>query len=300
MHSLVTGGTGFIGRHLVARLDRPLVAGRNPERISALPGVGGACVWSGDTLLNTADLGDLDAIFHLAGESVFKGRWNRAKKERILQSRVRGTRNLVQSLGRMDRPPAVLVCASAIGVYGSRGDSVLTEDSPPGDDFLARVCMAWEEEAARAEKYDIRVVMIRTGVVLGSDGGALPQMLTPFRLGLGGVIGSGRQYMSWIHIDDLVGIMLHAAATETLRGPVNATAPEPVTNRHFTRTLATILGRPAFFTVPGFVLRITLGEFADVLLGSQRVMPEKISAAGYVFRHPDLAEALVDLLEDAK
>jgi len=213
-----------------------------------------------------------------------------------MRSRIRTTRTLVDSFASLDHPPSTLICSSAIGYYGSHDDVQLSESSPHGTDFLARVCVAWEEEARKAELLGIRVVQIRTGIVLGSDGGALPQMLTPFRLGIGGRIGSGRQYMSWIHIDDLIGIILFAAANESVKGAVNAVAPSPLTNREFTTTLSSELHRPAFFHVPGWVLRITLGEFAEVLLGSQRVVPEKISQAGYDFRYPDLPSALADLV----
>lgn len=296
MRCLVTGGTGFIGRHLVRRLEQPVVAGRSIRKIKRLLGDVIPSYWDAGTPLNKSVLADVDTVFHLAGESVFNGRWNEARKQRIMDSRLLGTRNLVASLASLDTPPKVLVCASAIGYYGPRGDETLTEASAPGTDFLARVCQSWEEEARQAEKLGIGVVSIRTGVVLGIDGGALPQMLLPFRLGLGGRIGSGSQFMSWIHIDDLVGILLHAATESDLRGPVNGVAPQAVTNREFTATLAKVLHRPAFLAVPAPVLRITLGEFAEVLLGSQRVVPEKILRAGYTFRYPELKGALHDLL----
>jgi uncharacterized protein (TIGR01777 family) len=296
MRSLVTGGTGFIGRHLISRLDRPVVLGRDPMRIHKLFRNVDAFQWLPSSLPDKKVFQGVDTVFHLAGESVSKGRWNREKKERIMRSRVDGTRNLVEQLAALDQPPATLVCASAIGFYGRQGEKILSESSPPGDDFLARVCIAWEEEASRAEKFGIRVVRIRTGIVLGEDGGALPQMLLPFRLGAGGKIGTGKQYMSWIHIDDLIGIMLHVAANESIRGPVNGVAPSPVTNSEFTEALAAALHRPALFYVPGWVLKITVGEFADVLLGSQRVVPEKITAAGYTFIYPELTGALQNLV----
>ena len=296
MHCLVTGGTGFVGRHLVRRLAQPVVAGRSVGKIKRLLGDVIPCRWDSQTPLDKNVLDGVEAVFHLAGESVFSGRWNAARKQQIMESRLLGTRNLVASLAGLDRTPKVLVCASAIGYYGPSGDALLSEASPPGTDFLARVCQAWEEEARQAEQLGIRVVSVRIGVVLGSDGGALPRMLLPFRLGLGGRIGSGRQYMSWIHIDDLVGILLHAATENSVRGPVNAVAPQAVTNREFTATLAEVLHRPAFLAVPAPVLRITLGEFAEVLLGSQRVVPEKILQSGFAFRHPELKGALHDLL----
>ncbi len=296
MRGLVTGGTGFIGKHLIGKLDAPVVVGRDEKRLRKISGISDACQWKPGTRLDPSVFKGIDTIFHLAGESVYKGRWNEAKKARIMKSRVDGTRLLVESLADLDTPPATLICASAIGYYGDRGDKLLSEQEPPGEDFLSQVCIAWEKEATQAESHGIRVVHIRTGVVLGRDGGALPQMLTPFRFGAGGRLGPGGQYMSWIHIDDLIDIMLYAAENKSVRGPVNAVAPNPVTNSEFTRTLAGALHRPAFFHVPGCVLKLAMGEFAEALLGSQRVVPEKITAAGYSFTYPLLANALNDLL----
>ena len=296
MRSLVTGGTGFIGQHLISKLDRPVVLGRDPKRIHKLFKTVEAYKWSLEDPLKQEIFKDVDTVFHLAGESVFKGRWNKEKKDRIMRSRVDGTRNLIKSLVTLDKPPSTLVCASAIGFYGAQGEKFLSESSPPGDDFLARVCVAWEEEASKAEKLGIRVVQIRTGVVLGADGGALRQMLTPFRFGMGGKIGSGKQYMSWIHIDDLIGIMLYAAANESVRGPVNGVAPSPVTNSEFTKALSSVLHRPALFQIPGWALKITLGEFADVLLASQRVVLKKVTDSGYTFEYPELTDALQNLV----
>lgn len=296
MRSLVTGATGFVGRHLVDKLDRPVVLGRDPKRLQKIFPDVKAYQWNSSSPCDSKAFQDVDTVFHLAGESVFQGRWDAEKKDRIMRSRVDGTRNLVDSLAALDRPPSTLICASAIGYYGPQGDTLLTESSPPGDDFLASVCVAWEKQASLAEELGIRVVQIRTGVVLGTDGGALQQMLTPFRFGLGGKIGSGKQFMSWVHIDDLVGIMLYAAANESVRGPVNGVAPVPVTNRDFTAVLASVLHRPAFFWVPGVALKGILGDFADVLLGSQRVVPKKITDAGYSFVYPELSGALHDLI----
>lgn len=296
MRSLVTGGTGFIGRHLISRLTRPIVLGRDPMRIHKLFRDVDAYQWLSSSPPEKKVFQGVDTVFHLAGESISTGRWNAEKKERIMRSRIDGTRTLVELLATLDKPPATLICASAIGYYGSQGEKILSESSPPGDDFLARVCIAWEEEASRAEKLGIRVVRIRTGIVLGKDGGALPRMLLPFRLAMGGRIGSGRQYMSWIHIDDLIGIMLYAAGNESVRGPVNGVAPTPVTNRDFTAALAAALHRPALFHVPVWALKITLGEFADVLLGSLRVVPEQITTSGYTFTYPALPGALHNLV----
>ncbi|MFH1217939.1 MAG: TIGR01777 family oxidoreductase [Pseudomonadota bacterium] len=296
MRALVTGGTGFIGKHLVSRLDNPVVLGRNPERIRQTITSAKARKWDMGHPLDPAVFAEVDTVFHLAGESIFKGRWNAEKKDRILRSRVEGTKNLVHALGQAENPPSTLICASAVGFYGSRGDEILDESSPAGNDFLAKVCTLWEEEARKAEIFGTRVVSVRFAVVLGTDGGALPQMLTPFKLGLGGRLGNGRQYMSWIHIDDLVNLLLHAAKDENIHGPVNGAAPNPVTNREFTAQLAASLHRPAIVPVPGFVMRAVLGEFGEVLLGSQRVMPEKAINSGFTFTHPLLQDALADLL----
>ena len=236
-------------------------------------------------------------MFHLAGESVGEGRWTAAKKQRIRDSRVIGTRRLVEGLAALEQKPRVLVVASAIGYYGSRGDETLDESSAPGDDFLAQVCRDWEAEARAAEKLGIRVVNTRFGIVLG-NGGALKKMLLPFKLGAGGRLGNGRQWMSWVHVDDVVGILLAAAIDEQYRGPVNTVAPTPVTNREFTRVLASVLHRPAIFPVPAFGLRLVVGEFAEVLLGSQRVLPKAAQRAGYAFHYPELAEALRAAVDD--
>ncbi len=296
MKSLVTGGTGFVGRHLVAQLARPVVAGRNPKKIRHLFGEIESRVWNSTGAIDPGLFDGVDAVFHLAGESVAKGRWNTAKKHQIRFSRVESTRQLVAALGRMDRPPRTLVCASAIGYYGDRGAEWLSESASAGTDFLAGVCQEWEQEAARAAEFGVRVVSVRTGMVLGRDGGALQQMLPLFRLGLGGWLGNGRQYLSWIHVQDLVGIMLRAAQDQTLQGPVNGVAPGAVTNRELTRILARVLRRPALLPVPALALRLILGEFASVLLGSQRVRPDKALAAGYVFAFPELKQALADIV----
>ncbi len=300
MHCLVTGGTGFVGQHLIRKLDHPVVVGRNPERIKQLLGNVTPFQWNPDEPFSHKIFDGVDTVFHLAGESVYKGRWNAAKKKRIKKSRVEGTRSLVSAMGELEHPPRTLICASAIGYYGSRGDEELTENSKPGNDFLSEVCVAWENEAGRAEEFGVRVVSLRIGVVLGADGGALSQMLLPFKLGLGGRLGNGHQYMSWIHIDDMIGIMLHAAADKTLHGPLNCVSPSPVTNRQFTREIAGALHRPAILPVPDFVLRAALGEFATVVTGSQRVIPEKIIQSGYPFSFQNLSGALEDLLNQSR
>jgi uncharacterized protein (TIGR01777 family) len=248
--------------------------------------------------LNPADLEGMDEVVHLAGENV-GARWTSARKARIRDSRVNGTRLLSETLARLRQPPAALVSASAVGIYGNRGGEILTEASHPGDpsDFLVSVALQWEAAAEAASAAGIRVVHPRFGVVLSPKGGALKKMLPPFRLGLGGRIGPGSQWMSWISIDDAVGVILHALSTDTLRGAVNATAPAPLTSRDFTRILGRVLRRPTPFTLPGPVLRLALGEMADsTLLTSARVLPSRLLESGYRFRHPDLESALRHVL----
>lgn len=296
MKALVTGSTGFVGTHLMRRLEQPIASGRSLEKIRQHFGDVEMRIWDPGRSVEPSLLAGVDTVFHLAGESLFNGRWNAAKKDKIRASRVDSTRRLVDGIASSAQPPKTLICSSAIGFYGDRGDEKLTEGSASGHDFLAGVCESWECEALRAQKFGVRVVCIRTGVVLGKGGGALAQMLPLFRMGLGGRLGNGRQYMSWVHIDDLVGIMLYAARQAEISGPVNGVAPEPVTNRAFTMTLAQVLHRPAFFTIPRFILKLILGEFATVLLSSQRVLPEKISRAGYRFIFAELKDGLEDLL----
>ena len=278
MNISISGASGFIGRHLMKSLSQ---AGHSLRALSrhAPP---------------AESLREADAIIHLAGEPVAQ-RWTAAAKQRILDSRVVGTRNLVEALGRFTRRPETLICASAIGYYGSRGDEILTESSAPGSGFLPEVCVAWEREALAAEAFGIRVVRVRTGVVLDANGGALVRMLPPFRMGLGGRLGSGRQWMSWIHLEDLAALFQFAVESQ-VRGPLNAVAPNPVTNSDFTRELAHALRRPAVFPVPEFALKMLFGEMADVLLASQRVAPAAAEAAGFRFRFPQLAPALESLL----
>jgi hypothetical protein len=279
MRVAITGASGFIGRRLVRSLnaDGHSVAaiGRDPRALAAVEGA--------------------EAIVHLAGEPVAQ-RWTRSAKRRIRSSRWEGTRRLVEAMRPLSRPPATLVCASAIGIYGPRGDEILTERSQAGEGFLASVCIEWENEAQRAVDLGVRVVKLRSGVVLGPDGGALAKMLPVFRMGLGGRLGSGDQWMSWIHADDLIALIRYAIDSPALIGPVNATAPNPVTNAVFTESLASALGRPAFLPVPAFALRWLYGEMSEVLLGSQRVVPAAAEAGGFRFRYPQLDPALGSLL----
>lgn len=297
MKIIVTGATGLIGTALVSKLR---AAGHHVVRLVRKEPLGDSDVlWDPNAgKLDPMPLEGLDAAVHLAGENIAGARWNEAVKKKIHDSRVNGTRLLAETLARLKTPPRTLVCASAIGFYGDRGDEVLTEESPRGSGFLADVCADWEEAAAQAEKKGVRRVSLRIGVVLSPDGGALRKMLPPFRMGLGGVIGSGRQYWSWVSIEDVTGVILHALNTPSLKGPVNTVAPQPPTNAEFTRTLGRVLGRPTVFPMPAFVARLALGEMADaLLLASARVVPARLKASGYSFRHADLETALRDLLK---
>jgi uncharacterized protein (TIGR01777 family) len=296
MNVTVTGATGFIGSRLLERLrgeDYQLrVLTRSPR-----PSQSGIRYFEWDAMSQPVPAESLEganAVIHLAGEPVFQ-RWSAEAKQRIRDSRVNGTRRLVEALSTASPRPEVLVSASAIGYYGNRGDEVLTEASRPGKGFLPEVSIEWERAAELAESLGIRVVRLRIGIVLGSEGGALKQMLTPFRMGVGGRLGSGKQWMSWIHLEDLIGMMLFAVTSRNTSGPVNGTAPEPVRNAEFTRTLARTLHRPAFLPVPGFGLRLMFGEFASSLTESQRVLPKAAESAGYRFAFPNLGDALEDL-----
>jgi uncharacterized protein (TIGR01777 family) len=246
--------------------------------------------------LPRAALDGCTAVVHLAGEPVAQ-RWTASVKERIRMSRVEGTRLLVEEIKRSQKPPSTLVCASAIGYYGDRGDEILRETSPPGADFLASSCLEWERAARGAEEAGTRVTSVRIGIVLG-NGGALSKMLPPFRLGLGGPLGSGRQWMSWVHIDDLVELVLLALKDPRISGPLNGVAPEPVRNSEFTKALAAALHRPAFMPVPVFGLRLLFGEMATVMIASQRVIPEAASQAGFQFRYQNIRSALGSILNN--
>jgi hypothetical protein len=295
---VVTGSSGLIGRSLVRYLTK---SGRKVLRLVRERSMEGkdAAFW--DPYSGTIDhaaMEGVEAAVHLSGENI-AGRWNRGKKEEIRRSRVDTTRFICRSLGTLERPPTVLVSASAVGYYGDRGDEVLTEESLPGSGFLADLCRDWEEAARPAVEAGIRVVNMRIGLVLSPAGGALGRMLRPFRLGLGGRIGSGRQYWSWISIDDLVAAVLHAIETPSLVGPVNAVAPHAATNREFARTLGRVLSRPAFLPLPAPLARILMGEAAGpLLLASARVLPQRLLASGFRFRRPTLEEALRLLLKE--
>jgi uncharacterized protein (TIGR01777 family) len=302
MKALVTGATGFVGPRLLRLLDSPVVLSRDPERARrSIGGLAGRIVrW--DPMEGPPPpeaFAGIDVVYHLAGESVAEGRWTKAQKARIRDSRVVGTRHLVQGIDRAERKPAVLVSASAVGYYGDRGDEELTESAPPAHDFLGEVCVEWEREALAAERSGVRVVTARTGIVLGAGGGALAKMLTPFKLGAGGPLGSGRQWMPWIHVTDLARLYVHGAETESIRGAMNATAPHPVRNSEFTKALGRQLHRPAFMPAPYIGLRIVFGEFAQVLFASQRVIPKVALDTGFTFQYPELSAALREILAPA-
>jgi uncharacterized protein (TIGR01777 family) len=294
---LITGASGFIGRKLVHLL---LSEGHSVEylgrrRSPDLDSRAAFHPWNPGERPPLSSVPPVDTIVHLAGEPVAQ-RWTPEVKQRIYTSRVEGTRQLVSAIGELRQKPAVLVSASAVGYYGNRGGEVLTESSSPGADFLAKLCVDWEREANRAHEFGIRVVRIRIGIVLGRDGGALKQMLRPFRLGIGGRLGSGQQWMPWIHVDDLLRLFVFAASNPSIEGALNGSSPEPVTNAEFTRSLARALHRPAIFPVPKFALKIALGEFADYMFASLRVVPEATKQSGFEFTHPELGGALKALL----
>jgi uncharacterized protein (TIGR01777 family) len=300
MRVTVTGATGLVGPRLVAALqqrgDEVTVLSRSPERARhALAGVE-AVRWA-DPVSEPAPaeaLSGRDAVIHLAGEPVAQ-RWNDEVKERIRRSREAGTRNLVAGLAQASPRPGVLVSSSAVGYYGPSGDEPLPESAPAGTDFLAEVCVAWEREAHKAADLGVRVVVVRTGVVLDAEGGALEKMLPFFKLGVGGPVAGGRQYMPWIHLDDLVGLYL-AAMDDAWTGAVNGSAPEPVTNKAFSRALGRVLKRPAFAPVPKLAIKTLYGQMADIVAEGQRAVPERALALGFRFRHPDLEPALRDAL----
>lgn len=289
----VTGASGLIGGSLTAFLEsgghrvQRLVRRRPRAETNEV-------YWDpASATIDSAALEGVDAVVHLAGASVGDGIWTSARKEAILRSRVDGTRLLCQTLARLTHRPRVVVAASAIGYYGDRGDELLTEESAPGDDFLARVAMEWESATEPARQAGIRVVNLRIGFALSAAGGGLPQLLLPFRLGLGGVVGSGRQYMSWIAFDDLIGAIYHAMFAEGLSGPVNAVAPTPATNAELSKTLGRVLRRPAVMPLPAFAVRLAAGEMGEaLLLSGQRVLPARLEQSGFRFLHADLEGAL--------
>ena len=291
----ITGASGFIGPRLIRRLHseghQVRALGR---RDPGLPGVEFA-EWNAAVEPRPEVLRDVRAVIHLAGEPVAQ-RWNADVKKRIRDSRVIGTRNLVSAMAKLSSRPAALVSASAIGYYGDRGEEILPETAPPGKDFLAKVCVEWEREAQVAAEHGLRVALLRIGIVLGLEGGALRQMVPLFKSGIGGPVGSGKQWVSWIHIDDIVGLFAFAVRENHVFGPLNATSPQPIRNVDFAKTLGTALGRPSVVPTPGLAIRMMYGEMAQVVLASQRVVPEATQRAGYTFQYPELRDALEAIL----
>ena len=296
MKIAVTGATGMVGgalqksleaqQHQVHRVVRSKSSSSTDIR------------WSpADGEIDAAGLAGLDAVVHLAGENIGQGRWTAAKKQRIRDSRIDGTTLLCNTLAELDARPRVLIAASAIGFYGDRGETICDESTAPCDSFLCRVCVDWEEATRPAQEAGVRVVNLRIGVVLSTQGGALEKMLLPFKLGAGGRIGSGRQYWSCIDLEELVAVIEHCLNNDSLSGPVNAVSPHAVTNLEFTKTLGAALGRPTVFPMPAFAARLALGEMADeLLLASTRVVPSRLEASGYQFKHPTLRQSLAAAL----
>ncbi len=299
MRILVSGSTGFLGSSLIDVLEREghtILRLMRPDTRKGDANSARAQTVRWDPVRGEFDAvaaEGADALVHLAGASIADGRWNAARKILLRTSRIEATRHLIGALSKLQRPPRVIVASSAIGYYGNRGDETLTESSAPGGDFLSALCREWEVETARGTEFSARVVMLRFGVILAAHGGALPRMALPFKMGAGGRLGSGRQWMSWLTLPEAVGMIRFALSNSGLVGPANAVAPKPIQNADFTRILAKTLHRPALFPAPAFALRLALGEMADaLLLVSQRVKPSKLEQAGYQFAQPELAAAL--------
>lgn len=299
MSVLITGGTGFVGRYVIERVDAPIVTSRNRQRALDKLGnsVSDVIQWSpqDDPLVLDPRM-DCRAVVNLMGDSIAEGRWTAEKKKRIRDSRVQGTLKLVEAVSKLEKKPEVFVSASAVGFYGDPGDMEVTESHPRGEGYLPEVCQQWEDAADTIAALGVRVVKLRVGIVLGRDGGALEKMIPLFKMGLGGKLGSGKQWFPWIHVEDLAGMIDWAIRTPSASGVYNATAPNPVTNGQFTNALAKSLGRWAVLPAPKLGLRIALGEFANSLFFSQRVIPQRAVADGYDFMFPGLDGALEDIV----
>jgi len=306
MKYLITGATGFVGRSLVEKLDRPIVTSRNAEKARRVFGdsVSDVIQWNPtQEKIPLDDAHGIDAVINLMGHSIAT-RWTKKVRKKIVDSRIIGTRNLVQGMMKLTQKPKALIAASAVGFYGTRGDQVIDENDLPGgqqegssecEKFLADLCQQWEDEASAAAVAGVRVVLARIGIVLGTEGGALDKMVPIFKWGLGARMGSGKQYMPWIHIEDLVNIIEFASRAD-VTGPMNSTAPNPVTNKEFTQALAKKLRRPGFAIAPKFAVRLLTGQFGESLFFSQRVIPRVATEHGFEFKFPDLQSALDDLL----
>lgn len=296
MRIIVSGSHGLVGKALIKALEAD---GHEIYRlVRHAPNSEKEIEWSPDRYsIAISRIEGFDAVYHLAGESIASGRWDDEKKRKIRESRTKGTKLLADALANLSAPPQTLISASATGYYGDRGDELLTETSLPGKGFLADVCMEWEQATEHARAKGVRVVNTRFGIILDKEGGALAKMLTPFRMGIGGRIGDGKQWMSWIALDDVISALQFVLNNETLNSPVNFVAPNPVTNAEFTKTLGKVLSRPTIFPIPEFGVRLAFGEMADaLLLSSQKVKPQKLEASGFQFRHPHLEQALKTIL----
>jgi len=308
MNILMTGATGLVGTALVKKVTAEghtvyrLIRAESPKSSAKEPGVfdlpwnpsNGGIRGSGSSSLQVP--ASVDAVVNLAGAPVVGGRWTKERKALLRSSRVDTTRGLVSAIAKMEKKPRVLISASAIGYYGNRGEELVTEKSAPGADFLAELAKEWENEAVKAEKFGVRVVLLRFGIILAKQGGALPKMMLPFRFGLGGKLGSGQQWTSWIALQDVVAIVQEALRNDSWKGPINLVAPQAVRNSDFTKSLAKVLHRPAMFTVPAFGLKLAMGEMAETLLGGVRVAPQVLEQNGYRFLHANLDEALKAIL----
>ena len=295
MKVLITGSSGLVGSALT---DFFVANGDEVIRLLRRSARADSPVWDPENgEIDLAGVRDIAAVVHLAGDNLAEGRWNDRKKNSILNSRVKGTKLLSKYFAAIEPKPYIIMSASAVGYYGNCGEKRVDEDSEPGKGFLADVCRQWEEATGSGVDMGIRVANLRLGLILSAEGGALKKMLLPFRIGLGGVIGSGKQYMSWVSIDDVIGTIQHIIANEALCGPVNLVSPNSVSNREFTKTLGQVLNRPTIFPMPAFAARIAFGEMADeLLLSSTRVIPKKLMDSGYEFRHPELGGAFEHLL----
>jgi uncharacterized protein (TIGR01777 family) len=295
MHILITGATGLVGSFIVPHLESK--GHRIRKLIRTEPQSENEFFWDPEETVDMHSLRGLDAVIHLAGESISEGRWTPQKKARIRDSRVKGTKLLAESLAELSDRPKIMICASAMGYYGDRGAEILAEGASPGTGFLPEVCQEWEAASNPAKEKGIRVVNLRFGLILSSKGGALKKMLPPFKMGAGGKIGSCDQYYSWIAIDDVAGVIDHALFNDSIEGPINTASPNPIPNRDFTKALGNVLRRPTLFPVPATAARLALGEMADaLLLSSTRIHPEKLLATNYVFQYPELEGALYHVI----